>query len=201
MKKVIKTLIVVLLICALIVGGFFWLLAGSYELIKSDINQYEKDLQEIANASILMPKLDSLSGYTDIEYTYKIKCYSTLVGFYSDAFALFVTYDQNHYNAVKGTILSEYTFLEEPVMRSADTYELPVTEFEYKGYCFKIVPDKEYINYCACKSFMMIGFNDETSRIVYMYYYDFDIDYLAEVGENLEEEMCELIDTAFSWVN
>lgn len=201
MKKAIKILFIVLLICVLIVGGFFWLLVGTYERVRTDINQYETDLQQISNAAILMPKLDSLSGYTDIEYTYKIKCYSTLVGFYSDAFALFVTYDQDQYKTEKEKILSEYDFLEEPVMRSSDTYELPVTEFEYKGYCFKIVPDKEYIDFCACKSFMMIGFNDETSRIVYMYYYDFDIDYIAEVGENLEEAMSELIDTAFAWVD
>lgn len=201
MKKVIKVLIVILLICVLIVGGFFWLLVGSYERVKTDIDQYETDLQQISNAAKLMPKLDSMSGYTDIEYTYKIKCYSPLAGFYSDAYALFVTYDQNQYNTVKEKILSGYNYLEKPVMRSSDTYELPVTEFEYKGYCFKIVPDKEYIDYCACKSFMMIGFNDKTSRIVYMYFYDFDIDYIAEVGENLEEAMSELIDTAFAWVD
>lgn len=201
MKKVIKGIIVFLLICALIVGGFFWLLVGCYDRVKTNIDQYEKDLQEIVNAAQYMPELDSLHGYTDIEYTYKTRCYSTLAGFYSDAFALFVTYDQNQYIKEKETILSEYTFLDEPVMRYVDTYELPVTEFEYKGYHFKIVPDQEYIDFCACKSFMMIGFNDDTSRIVYMYYYDFDIDYIAEVGENLEEEMCELINTAFAWVD
>lgn len=201
MKKAIKILLIVLLICVLIVGGFFWLLVGTYEQVRTDINQYETDLQQISNAAILMPKLVSLREYTDIEYTYKIKCYSALAGFYSDAFALFVTYDQDQYNTEKEKILSEHDFLEKPVMRSSDTYELPVTEFEYKGYCFKIVPDQEYIDYCACKSFVMIGFNDEISRITYMYYYDFDIDYIAEVGENLEEEMCKLIDTAFAWVD
>ena len=200
MKKIIKVLIVILSICTLIIGGFFWLLVGSYERISRDIDHYEADLQQISNASKLMPKLDSVNGCTDINYTYKIRCYSTLAGFYSDAFALFITYDQNQYNTIKGKILSGYDFLEKPVMRSSDTYELPVAEFEYKGYYFKIVPDKEYIDYCACKSFMLIGFNDETSRIVYMYYYDFDIDYIAEVGDDLEQQMCELIDTAFAWV-
>lgn len=32
-------------------------------------------------------------------------------------------------------------------MRSADTYTLPVTDFDYKGYHIKIVPDEEYIDF------------------------------------------------------
>lgn len=201
MKKVIKSLFAVVLICALIFGIFLLLLLGNYSQVRTDIAKYEKDLLTIGNAAKLMPELDTLGDYTDIEYTYKLKCYSIFMGFFSDAFALFVTYDQDQYNTEKEKILSEYIFLDAPVMRSADTYELPVTELEYKGYSFKIVPDEEYIDYCACKSFMMIGFNDETSEIVYMYYYDFDIDYIGEVGDNPEEEMRELIDTAFAWVD
>lgn len=201
MKKGIKVLLIVILICSVMIGGFFWLLAGNYVRVKTDIDKYETDLQQVSNAAAFMPKLDALSGYTNIKYTYQNRCYSTLAGFYSDAFALFVTYDQNQYQTAKRAILSEYTFLEEPVMGSTGAYELPVTEFEYEGYHFKIVPDKEYLDYCACKSFMMIGVNDETSSIVYMYYYDFDIDYIAEVGDHLEEEMYELIDTAFAWAD
>lgn len=201
MKKALKIIIITLLILALMIAGFLFLLVGSYERVKTDIGHYNNDIHDIANASKLMPNLDSLNGYTEIAYTHKIKCYSTLVGFYSDGFALFVTYDDSNYDTIKNEVLSEYSFLQEPVMRSVDTYTLPVTEFEYNGFNMKIVPDEEYINYSACKSFMVIGFNDEEYRIVYMYYYDFDIDYIAEVGDDLEEEMCELIDTAFSWVD
>ena len=63
----------------------------------------------------------------------------------------------------------------------------------------KVVPDEDYIDYSACKSFLLLGFNDEECKIAYLYYYDFDIDYIAEVGDDLEEEMRELVDIAFSW--
>ena len=199
MKKFIKVILIVLLIIALLLAGVLYLLIGTTEQIKTDITQYKEDLQEIGNAAVYMPDLELLGNYTGIDYRYKTKCYSPLLGFFSDAFALFVTYNDSQYNIYKNRALSDYTFLQQPIKRSADTYELPITEFSYKGYEIKIVPDKEYIDFCACKSFMMIGCNDEASTIVYMYYYDFDIDYIAQEGEDFEEEMCELINEAFSW--
>ena len=201
MKIAVKIFLITLLVIALLVGSILFLLVGSYARVYRDIDQYEQDLAETANAAHFMPELDTLGGYTEVKYTYTVKCYSTLAGFYSDALALFVTYDETQYDKEKEEVLSKYTFLEAPVMRSSDTYTLPVTEFEYRGCSFKVVPDEEYIDYSACKSFMLIGFNDESSRIVYMYYYDFDIDYIASAGDDLEEKMCDLIDTAFTWVN
>jgi len=199
MKKVLKVLLIIVLIIALLIGGFMFLLAGSYSRVKRDINSYSTDVEKVCNAAKLMPDLESLGSYTDIEYRYKIKCYSTLVGFYSDGLALFVTYDKDQYETFKNQAISNYTFLQAPVYDSRGYYELPVTEFNYKGYTMKVVPDEEYIGFCACKSFMLLGFNDEANTIAFLYYHDIDIDYIAEAGENLEEEMCKLVDSAFSW--
>jgi hypothetical protein len=201
MKKFLKVLFIILLVIAILIGGFLFLLVGTYERVSRDISHYDEDILEISNAANFMPDLDSLSGYTEIEYTYKVKCYSTFVGFCSDGFALFVTYDDDQYETAKQEALSTYTFLEEPVLRSQDTYELPITEFSYRGYTMKVVPDEDYIDFCACKSFMLLGFNDEEHKIAYLYFYDFDIDYIAEVGEDPEAEMRELVDTAFEWVD
>ncbi len=201
MKKALKIILIIVSITAIIFGGFIVLLVGSYECVKTDINQYSDDIKQIANAAGFMPDLETLTGYTDIEYTHKFHCYSMFMGFCSDGFALFVTYDEDQYETFKNEAISSHTFLEEPVLEARGTYELPVTEFEYNGYTLKVVPDEEYIDFCACKSFMLLGFNDEECKIAYLYYYDFDIDYIAEVGDDLEKEMRELVDTAFSWVN
>lgn len=199
MKAVLKILGISLLGIALVFGGFMYLLAGRSVRVKTNIQNYEKDLEGIGNAAQFMPELDTLGNYTDIEYRYQITITSRLVGFISDGYALFVTYDKGEYKQQKDRILSGYSFLEKPVAPFTDDLELPVTEFDYKGYHIKIVPDEEYIDYCACKSFMMIGFDDASSTIVYMYYYDFDLDYIAEVGDDYEEEMREFVDNAFSW--
>ena len=201
MRKIIKNIFIVLLVLVLFFAAFLYLLIGTYNWIKTDLTQYEQDIQKIGNASVFMPDLESLGSYTDINYSYKVKCYSPLARFYSDGFALFVTYEDAQYQAYKAKVLTDYAFLQEPVKRSQDTYELPVTEFSYKNYHIKIVPDEEYVDFCACKSFLMIGFNDDDSRIVYLYYYDFDIDYIAIEGEDTEKRMCALIDSAFEWIN
>jgi hypothetical protein len=48
----------------------------------------------------------------------------------------------------------------------------------------------------------MIGFDEENNSIAYLYFYDFDIDYLED-GTATEEEknkrMPRLIETAFYW--
>lgn len=199
MKKFWKVLLIIVLVPALLFGGCVYLLVGTSDRVYTNINRYEQDLKVIGNAVNFMPALDTLSGYANIEYTYRVRCYSKLVGFYSDAYALFVTYDDAQYEEKKQTALESYEFLQEPVMRSSDTYELPVTEFTYQDYTMKVVPDEEYIDFCACKSFMLLGFNDEKHTIAYLYYYDFDIDFIAEEGEDLEEEMRDFVDIAFAW--
>ena len=199
MKKFWKIMLIIVLVPVLLLGGCYYLLVGTSERVYTNLNNYEKDLQAIKNAANFMPSLDSLTGYENIEYTYKVTCYSHLAGFYSDAYALFVTYDDAQYEAKKQEALGSYEFLQEPIKRSDDTYELPVAEFAYKDYTMKVVPDEDYIDFCACKSFLLLGFNDHKRTIAYLYYYDFDIDYIAQVGEDLEEEMCRLVDEAFAW--
>ncbi len=146
-----------------------------------------------------MPNIKDLGAYSQIKYTYQSTCYSILMDFNSDGLALFVKYDQTIYAIQKEKTLHSYTFLDEPILEF-DKYVMPVTEFEYRGYLMKIVLDQEYIDYCACKSFMMIGFDDANSAIAFLYYYDFDIDYIADIDEDLNYSMRNLVDDAFAWV-
>ncbi len=97
MKKFWKVLLIIVLVPALLFGGCVYLLVGTSDRVYTNINRYEQDLQVIGNAVNFMPALDTLSGYANIEYTYRVRCYSKLVGFYSDAYALFVTYDDAQY--------------------------------------------------------------------------------------------------------
>lgn len=200
MKKAFKVIIIIVLAIVLAIGGFLTLLLGSFERVKTDISKYSEDISEIGNAAKFMPDLETLNGYTDIEYTYKIKCSSIFMGFFSDGYALFVTYDKERYEAQKDEVMSNYTFVQKPILGFGNTnYTIPIAEFQYNGYDMKVVPDEEYIDFSACKSFMLLGFNDEECKIAYLYHYDFDLDYIAEVGEDLEDEMIEFMDDVFAW--
>lgn len=170
----------------------------SSNIISTDINNYENDCASVCNAADLMPALHELGNCEYIGYTYKIECYSRFFGFYSDGLALFVKYGEEEYAKQKELALAKYRFLEEPV-KHGEYYELPVTEFTYRGYLIKVIPDEEYNNYATCHSFAMLGINDEWHTLVYMYYYDFDIDFIAQEGEDLAEEMRYLVDRSFAW--
>lgn len=51
----------------------------------------------------------------------------------------------------------------------------------------------------GCKSFAIVGFDDENRGIVYCYYYNIDLDYIAEPDDNLNEKMREFMSISFEW--
>lgn len=202
-KKFIVSLISIIASILIISFGlilFYFIEYDAYDVVSTDITNYEEDCATYGNASDFMPELDSLGDYTDISYSHKKTFYSAFMGFISEGLALFVEYDETIYEIKKEEILNSYTFLDEPVLNSDyDAYLLPVTSFSYKNYQMKIIPDENYNT--ACKSFAMVGFDDENKSIVYCYHYSFDMDYIAEVAEDPEAEMCEFMDTVFAWKN
>lgn len=200
MKRILLIFLCILIASAFFIGGFFALLFGSYERVETDIAKYSDHLHGIGSAERMMPALDSLGNYASLEYSYKVHCYSTFVGFFSDGYALCVTYDESQYEHRKTEALTSYAYLQEPAIAEDGDYLLPVTELDYKGFTLKIVPDEDQFTYCPCKSFMMIGFNDTEYKILYLYYYDFDIDYIAAADEDPVDEMTELIEDAFAWI-
>jgi len=165
--------------------------------LNTDINDYQVELNNVKNASFMMPNLQDINDYEEIKFSSQEKMYSSSLGFYSYGISLFVKYDEN-YEVKKEEILSKYIFLNEPIIEN-DDYIIPITEFEYYGFNYKIVLDESYEDFCACKSFMIIGYDDESKEIAYHYFYDFDIDYICELDENPEEEMKEFMKDNFNY--
>ena len=146
----------------------------------TDIDKYEEYVEEVRHASTLMPDLDELNTYTDIKFGYKRILYLATLDFESDNISLFVTYDDN-YDEEKQRVLNSYDFIKEEELG-----EIPVTSFEYKGYTFQIVPNRTYKgSKCTCKSFMMVGYNDASNTIAYLYFYDSDIDFIYDMKHEI----------------
>jgi hypothetical protein len=120
------------------------------------------------------------------------------MGFVGEGFALFVKYEDAVYNEKKAEILNSTTFLDAPVIDRYGDYQFPVTKFFYKNYDIRIISDWKY-SQPNCKSFGMIGFDDENNSIVYCYYCDFDLDLIAEKDEDPETEMYEFMNDSFEW--
>ena len=202
------------LLLAPIVGGMIFLspviflLIDQYILVPNeaisvsvvkDIEQYEEDRLDVGNAANNMPSLESLSDYTNLQYAHKERIDSFAIGFVSDGLSLFASYDEGMYETKKEEVLTSYTFLEEPIQDLSGDYVMPVTEFTYKGYDMSIVPDEEYLDFRVCKSFMLVGYNDELHTVSYMYFYDSDLDYIAAEEDDPLEEMIVFVEDYFYW--
>lgn len=207
MKKVILLLLVFICIFSMTSCiGRDWVLLDTYKEGYSylygerddNIGNYSCKLEEVKYANEFLPELNELSGYTNIAYSYQLsmECLFKIPFFCSDAISLFVEYPEDIYKQKKEEVLASYEFLKESYIRDNGILESPLAEFEYKGYHFQTAMKE---GYTAPKYFILIGYSDETNRIVYCYYSNFDHDYIAESGEDHLQEMIYFMDTRFYW--
>jgi hypothetical protein len=170
-------------------------------VIDCDIENYNSKIEEIYDAEDFMPSISNLEGYSSIKYSHK----RTVGGitfflpiFTTDVISLTLEYPENVYEVKKAEVLSRYDFITEESYSKHREGEInsPLAEFEYKGFTFKSDINEEFST-CPIKSFLLLGYNDDTHQIVYCYFYDFDRDYLAESDEDPLEKMHELMDEYF----
>jgi hypothetical protein len=147
------------------------------------------------NSKDFMPAIDDLPQYKDISYKYNNV---SSILFESDAITLVVDYDEETFEKEKEKLSKEYKFLEQKVVSSFDEnkYYIPEHEFSINSYKFKVV--NEYNNYKAkCpKSFGMLGISDEKKSIAYLYFYDYDLDYISK---NSKTPMADFINDYFNY--
>ena len=165
-----------------------------------NVNNYEQKRAKVEYASEHLPALESLGEYTDASYTYK---HRSVLLFESEAIALFVKYGED-YEAKKAEALSSRELLAETVISEDGEYYLSApAAFSYGGYDFRtVMPSEELgIGGTPCKAFMMIGSNDTERSIAYCYFYDFDLDYIAETSVDEQEAISDFIDNYFVFAN
>lgn len=105
-----------------------------------------------------------------------------------------VKYD-DFYIPYKHFLEEDYDFLAEPVESDMleGHYTVPVTEFEYNGFLMRVAAGGEYP-----KKFGIVGYNDETKEIAYLWYHDPDTDFIAEPDEDKEQAMKNFVDNNFN---
>lgn len=146
----------------------------------TNINKYLNTGKKInTHAKNFMPAIEDLPDHKDISYKYNN--YS-VVFFETDTITLKVDYDEEIYEKEKEKLTQNYKFLNKKVISKFDEskYYIPEYEFSINSYSFRIVDEKD--NYTAKypKSFGIIGTSDEKKSIVYLYFYDEDLDYIEE---------------------
>lgn len=156
----------------------------------TDFSYYQMYCSELHYAEGFLPAEDELIYAKDLHFSYQ-QNYKLI--FISKTVALTVQYAPEEYMKARERITQRYAFLDAPMLYHRDNDYLLDNAFTYKGYDFCVV------SYDGCRYFGMVGTNDDTCSIAYLYYSDTDRDLIARADENLDQEMCALIDDEFFW--
>lgn len=197
MKKAIKALLIValgipiilyLLLCGVAICSAF----NTISKTDPNLDNYEMYRAQLHYAEQFLPAQNELANAKDLRFAYQ---YNIVAIFVSKTVALSVQYAPEEYLRAKESITQRYEFLDAPMLQRGDNNYILDNAFTYKGYDFRVVS----YGYGGCRYFGMIGTNDDTCSIAYLYYSDTDRDLIARADENLDQEMCALIDDEFCW--
>ncbi len=149
-----------------------------------------------SKAKDIMPELEDLPEYKNIEYKYTHK---SMLIFESHSVALIVSYDDNTFESEKEKLNEQYTFLDEKIKSEFDKskYYIPEYEFSVESYTFRVIDKNSTPNTKYPKSFGMIGVSEEKKSIAYLYFYGEDLDYIRD--ENEKEPMAKFIKEYFKY--
>lgn len=149
-----------------------------------------------SKAKDIMPELENLPQYENIEYKYTHK---SILLFESDSVALIVTYDDNTFESEKNKLNGEYTFLDKKIISDFDKnkYYIPEYEFSVDSYDFRVIDKNGTNNTIFPKSFGIIGVSEDKKSIAYLYFHDGDLDYIGE--ENEKNPMANFIHEYFEY--
>lgn len=175
----------------------FTIVKTSSDAKSTDIQNYlvtDSNLYE--EARYMMPTLENLPKYKDIDYKYTKK---RIFIFESHSVVLSIQYDDETYKSEKEKLEETYEFLnkENIGFKQKGSPVPPHYEFSINTFTFRIVNEVKGNNGYSMaypKSFGMIGTSDEKKRIAYLYFYDTDLD----VGEaNMEQFIKKYFDYQF----
>ena len=145
-------------------------LIGSTEKIVCYENQLVS--KNYTDLSDIMPKLSEIGKPEKIQY-YDYEGVG-FIFFDRNSDTLICQYNDEDYINQKKYIEETYVFQTEPM--TAFEHSCPA-ELEIDGYYFKVLSIEEYDMFYP-KELTFIATNDETNEIVYMSYFDDDLDYL-----------------------
>ncbi len=158
----------------------------------TNIDNYAKDVEEYC-AGAFMPKLNGIGEYKNIEYLMR----ADISIFPGNYLKLVAQYDKENFSKEKERLKTAYTYLDEPQKPDwgNDVYTIPLVEFSYAGFDFKVAKFEDTI---YPKNFGMVGISDENFEIAYLWFYSPDQDYICEVNDDKNQKMNEFIEYHFS---
>ncbi|WP_024295039.1 hypothetical protein [Lacrimispora indolis] len=145
---------------------------------KTDESKYLNSGNQIDTyAKNFMPAIEDLPTSQAITYEYNR---ASIILFETETLMLVVKYDEEIYKKEKEKLTEKYKFLDHKVVSDFDKekYYIPEYQFSINNYELKVVNGSDSYKAEYPKSFGMIGISDKKKSIAYLYFYDYDLDYI-----------------------
>ena len=152
-----------------------------YSLDEQDYYDY---LIEVKDAQFHMPQLTDLGEYDSITVTRR-KPKNSFIST-TDSIALFVTYEAEQFEKMLTVIRQKYSYLEQPIEALEDI------NAEINGFVINVV-DKQVCydvgngRYEYPYAFLMIGYNELKTTIVYMFHYEHTIGTITDLDDFIQK--------------
>ncbi|MGN1032167.1 MAG: hypothetical protein ACI4PU_01785 [Intestinibacter sp.] len=176
-----------------------------FGLIKVITNQEEyfnkeNGIYSWADAEKFMPKIEDLPKYKKEFHSYTMEDMGV---FCSEGLTLVVEYDEETYIKEKAKLDDHYDFLKNKKRLWGEgdddrslygkeiafdkgpeyNYVIPEARFSINSYDFKVVKEYNGVKSDFPKQFGIIGISDEKHSIAYLYFYDFKLESIGEIGD------------------
>lgn len=171
----------VILMLSLLVFLFSVTLVGWTQVKRYEEDDAVQQYSRLESESGLMPVFAQLGQPANVEY-YRSFSYAFI--FFWEADGLICSYTQEDYEIQKARLDTAYTFQTETITDDHSSYE-PVVNID--GYQFRMLSCKEYGLFYP-KNIVLIGCSDETNEIVYLEFYDSDLDYITSLEDFIRNE-------------
>lgn len=182
-RPVVRSVVCVVILAILFFGFVFMQAVGHFSIYsvsegESAAADYSRDTRDIS----CMPEIGEIGTPLEMEYH---SFYNQIALFFeSDCYMLFCRYAEEEYARQQENLEKAYTFQTEPL--EAHGYEVPPVVC-YDGYAFRFLAFDGYERVFP-KYMMLIATNSDTCEIVYIWFDDDDLDYIASMEEHIQND-------------
>lgn len=178
-----KKIVILCTICCIgfIAGIYFIWFEIDGTITNNDINVYK----QMTLSDKTAPDIDDFGKYSNIDFKFFRK---HMLFFRSDSYTLISSYNKDTYLKEKEEFKSSYAFYNEPICNDPDlslnVYKLK-PHFSIDGYEFSVISsvDADFPH-----DIYFWGFNDNENKIAFIYYHNFDLDYIESFEEHIRDE-------------
>lgn len=177
MRKIV-ILVLIFLVC------FMSACSNEEYTISTDISKYEEYINNVSfNSSCnFFPKVDDIPDNASVSVKYIERNAFTAR---SKNLVLIINLPEEEYTSYKKKLISDYVFLDNPIIDDDSWVRIPKIEFEYLNINVNVVDSDEF-HYPM--NFGMIGFSDANHEIFFFMYYDSDRDGITDMNQFMETE-------------